>query len=200
MKLKAFAVIDTNVIISSLITESGFPAEVCDLIDSGNIIPLFDERMLDEYYRVMRYPKFKHKFTEQAANDALYTIVSNGLLVNDVEKTKIELKDKDDVPFFEVKESTEELDSRLVTGNKKHFPDDRDIVTPQTMLSVMNQVDKMLERMEKQYSFDKGYHESVTKLIEQYIATPKYTSGKELIGEMFDTKTHKVKEAFFEKK
>lgn len=53
MKLKAFAVIDTNVIISFLLSKSSFPALVCDLIGSGNIIPLFGERMLDEYYTIL---------------------------------------------------------------------------------------------------------------------------------------------------
>lgn len=199
MKLKAFAVIDTNVLISSLLSESGFPAQVCDLVDSGNIIPLFDERILDEYYRVLHYPKFKDKITECDAYDALYRIVNNGLLVNDVEQTKVELKDKDDVPFFEVKENTEELDSRLVTGNTKHFPDDKDIVSPQTMISVMTQLDKLLERMEKQWKYEMNYNQSVEELIKQQIAISKYTSGKELISEMFDTQSQKVKKSYFER-
>lgn len=198
MKLKAFAVIDTNVIVSSMISETGFPAQIFVLIEQGNIIPLFDERILDEYYRVLHYPKFKDKITERDAYDALYRLVNNGLLVNDVEQTKVELIDKDDVPFFEVKESSEELDSRLVTGNTKHFPDDKNIVSPQTMISVMTQFDKLLERMEKQWKYEMNYNQSVEELIKQQIATSKYTPGKELIDEMFDSEEKKIKRAFFE--
>ena len=199
MKLKVFAVIDTNVVISSLLSDSGFPAQVCNLINSGNIIPLFDERILDEYYNVLHYPKFKDKITERDSYDALYKMVSNGLLVNDVEKTKTELSDDDDIPFFEVKEYTEELNSRLVTGNSKHFPDDADIVSPQAMISIMNHLDRALEQMEKIWEFDTNYHESVAKLIEQYLTTSKYTSGKDLINEIFDTRSQKIKSSYFER-
>lgn len=69
MKFKAFAVIDTNVLISSVLTPGGFPSRVFDLVGSGNIIPIFDERMLYEHYRVLCYPKFN--FNKQTIYNTL---------------------------------------------------------------------------------------------------------------------------------
>lgn len=194
MKIKVFAVIDTNVVVSSIISESGFPAQVIGLIEKGNIIPIFDERMLDEYYKVLNYSKFEGRISEQSKYEALYTIVNNGILFNDVEQVKIELRDKDNVPFFEVKEITDEPDSYLVTGNIKDFP-----VTPQVMILIMYQFDKLLERMEKQRNYETDYNQSIEELIKQQIAASKYTYGKEQINKIFDSNTQTIKKSFFEK-
>ncbi len=114
MRIRVFAVIDTNVIVSSIISDCGFPAQVVRLTQDGNIIPIFDGRILDEYYHVLHYPKFH--FSEQIIYNTLRRIVENGIFINDVEQARIELKDKGDIPFFEVKESSQDLDSYLVTG------------------------------------------------------------------------------------
>jgi hypothetical protein len=51
-------VIDTNVIISALLF-GGIPGQLIPLWKSGHIKPLASAEIIDEYIRVMTYPKFK---------------------------------------------------------------------------------------------------------------------------------------------
>ncbi len=51
-------VIDTNVVISALLF-GGEPAELIALWKSGRIEPLASKQILEEYLRVLAYPKFK---------------------------------------------------------------------------------------------------------------------------------------------
>jgi putative PIN family toxin of toxin-antitoxin system len=50
-------VIDTNVVISALLF-GGEPGELIPLWKSGRIKPLASKEMVDEYLRVLTYPKF----------------------------------------------------------------------------------------------------------------------------------------------
>lgn len=183
MKSKVFATIDTNVLISSTISQTGSPSKILDLVKNGNIIPVFDERMLREYNDVLHYDKFSLK--EQTIYDTLYPIVSNGILINDIEQTKKYFKDNDDIPFYEVTMSSSELDSYLVTGNLKHFPKAEYIVDPHTMLEKMTYIDSFLTNDEK-------YDKAIDDLIQTQTSTLKYTSGKDLIDDIFDTENKTV--------
>lgn len=189
MKIKAFVVIDTNIIISASL-KGGFPRDVLDLVDTNNIIPIFDNRMLNEYYEVLNRSHFK--FSEQNKYDSLFPIVYNGIMINDVEEAKILLNDVKDLPFFEVKESSEELSSYLVTGNIKHFPASSTTVTPKELINI-------LETLEKFVSIDFNYERNVEQLKEMQLLTPKYSSGKEFLDKMFDIKTKTIKKSYFER-
>ena len=57
-RIRAFVIVDTNVFVSALITNSGHPFEILKLIEQGNVLPIFDKRILSEYYRVFHYDKF----------------------------------------------------------------------------------------------------------------------------------------------
>lgn len=114
----SFAVIDTNVLVSSMLgNKPSATKDIINYISSDNIIPLFDQRMLDEYNEVLQ--RF---FTEDVIKAKLQPFLDKGFLVADVEETKEFFADKDDIPFFEVKESAKELEPYLITGNTKHYP------------------------------------------------------------------------------
>ena len=51
-------VIDTNVLVSALLF-GGTPGKLIPLWKSGRIQPLASKEMIDEYLRVLAYPKFK---------------------------------------------------------------------------------------------------------------------------------------------
>ena len=115
----SFAVVDTNVIVSSMVGDRpSATKDIMKLIEAGNIITLFDGRMMKEYVDVMR--RF---FSDGIIIGKLSIIAEHGYLVNDIVATKEYFKDKSDIPFFEVKESSKELDPYLITGNPKDYPD-----------------------------------------------------------------------------
>lgn len=73
-----FAVIDTNVFVSALITKN--PASptrlVYDYIDSGDIIPLYNDEIIAEYKEVLSRPKFR--LSQETINTLLSLVVENG--------------------------------------------------------------------------------------------------------------------------
>lgn len=52
-------VLDTNTIISALVFSSGRLAHLRHIWQSGDIVPLVDEQIVDELNRVLTYPKFQ---------------------------------------------------------------------------------------------------------------------------------------------
>ncbi|MEA3241615.1 MAG: putative toxin-antitoxin system toxin component, PIN family [Pseudomonadota bacterium] len=52
-----FVVVDTNVVISGLLF-GGIPSRLVSLWKAGLIKPIFSKKILDEYLRVLAYPKF----------------------------------------------------------------------------------------------------------------------------------------------
>ena len=65
MRIKAFVVIDTNVLVSALLSDSSAPFKVMELVEKGNLVPIFDKRMLKEHYEVFHYDKFKNPRQER---------------------------------------------------------------------------------------------------------------------------------------
>ena len=53
-----YAVIDTNVVVSSLLKRDSIPAKILDLVISGIIVPLFNEEILSEYAEVLSRKEF----------------------------------------------------------------------------------------------------------------------------------------------
>lgn len=130
-----FAVIDTNVIVSALISSHNNAATVLVLqhIFEGNIITLFNEDILEEYEEVLKRKKFK--LPSHLIDTVIDAIKSNGVFME--RTTTVEtIPDDKDVVFYEVKLSKE--DSYLVTGNIKHFPHTPFVVTPAEMLNIIN--------------------------------------------------------------
>ncbi len=58
--MRYYAVFDTNVLISSLLTKqtNTATARVVDAISSGDIIPLYNQEILSEYNEVLHREKF----------------------------------------------------------------------------------------------------------------------------------------------
>lgn len=149
MLIIAFAVIDTNVIVASMLgNKESATKDIMNLVDRGNIIPLFDDRIIDEYYDVL-----SRFFTEDIVCEKLTDIVNNGLLVSNIEETKEYFKDKDDIPFFEVKETAKELDPYLITGNQKDFPENT-TKTPAFVIDVLKYLNNFIIKNKEQYLDD----------------------------------------------
>lgn len=119
-------VLDTNVLVSALLSPFGPPGQILDLILTGDIKPAYDDRILAEYRQVLARPRFG--FDQRAVADLIDYLVANGEPVS-AQPLAAPLPDPNDLPFLEVATS---LLSRggafsgtlLVTGNLRHFPVD----------------------------------------------------------------------------
>lgn len=68
-RVKLLVVIDTNVVVSALLF-GGLPGELIRLWKAGHIRPKATKEIIDEYIRVLAYPKFK--LSEEEINFVLY--------------------------------------------------------------------------------------------------------------------------------
>lgn len=132
-----YAVFDTNVLVSSLLTknEDAATAKVIYEIASKRIIPIYSKEIFEEYNEVLHRDKFP--FTDERIDGLLRVIVQFGILVEPT-PTGIELPDEKDVVFYEVVMDKRDDDAYLITGNKKHFPDRQCIVTPSEMMDIID--------------------------------------------------------------
>ena len=129
-----YAVIDTNVIVSALLTHNlgVATAKVLDSIAKGDITCVYNEDILMEYREVLHRPKFK--FPERKI-DSLLTFITQKGIHSDRIPFDGNMPDEKDRPFFEVSLSVE--DSFLVTGNLKHFPVTPKVVTPSQFIAII---------------------------------------------------------------
>lgn len=129
-----YVVIDTNVIVSALITKNPNAAttRVLELALMGEIVPLYDQNVLDEYLEVLTRKKFKLK--EDSIQYIIKTITINSI---DTLRTSFleDMPDEDDRVFYEL--SLSEPDSLLITGNSKHFPRTPRVVSPSEFLRII---------------------------------------------------------------
>ncbi len=110
-------VIDTNVIVSGLLSPYGNPGEIVRMISSGELWLCFDARLLSEYNEVLRRPKFQ--FSEDKIIALIDLIEHQGLIIAS-SPLQQSLPDTDDNAFLEVAIAAHV--QCLVTGNINHFP------------------------------------------------------------------------------
>jgi len=133
---KIYAVIDTNVIVSALLSHNIQSSTyiVFDAILNGKITPIYNEDILNEYLEVLSRDKFP--FQKEDIDMVATLITRSGLKL---ERTKVIdeiFPDPKDIVFYEVAMSKD--DAYLVTGNIKHFPQKPFVVTPAEMVEILN--------------------------------------------------------------
>ncbi len=135
--MTCYAVIDTNVLVSALLSSHNNAAtvQVIRKLFSGNIIPIYSREILKEYNEVLRRKKFK--FSEELVTALISSIERIGQIVTPSPTGEL-LPDMKDLPFYEVVMEKQTDDAFLVTGNKKHFPNKPFIVTPKEFLEILN--------------------------------------------------------------
>ena len=135
-----YAVIDTNVLVSALLTKNKDAAtvKVYEAIGDGLITHLYHKNILREYDEVLHRAKFG--FSEDKIKTLIDMIVKYGVEVFPKPTGEI-FVDMDDLIFYEVAMEKRDDDSYLVTGNQKHYPVKDFIVTPAEMISILNSID-----------------------------------------------------------
>ena len=130
-----YAVIDTNVIVSSMLKADSIPGLIINYVESNVIIPLLSEEIIDEYIEVLTRNKFE--IAHDKVMEMISIIKSKGIILKR-EQTLEEFVDKDDVVFFEIVMSARQtMDAYLVTGNMKHYPIRSYVVTPREMIDII---------------------------------------------------------------
>ena len=132
-----YAVIDTNVLVSALLSRFNNTSTVrlLQLMILGEITPIYSDEILEEYQSVLTRSKFG--FPDSLINETLDVIRRFGIN-SSRQETDEQLPDPKDVVFYEVALSVE--DSFLVTGNIKHFPKKPFVVTPAEMLQIIHEM------------------------------------------------------------
>ena len=129
-----YAVIDTNVLVSALITHNSLSAtaKVVRLLLNGEFTPLYESSIIEEYQEVLHRAKFK---LVPGVADALISFIKEHGIETSRTAFLDSMPDEDDRVFYEVSLSVE--DSFMVTGNLKHYPQTPKVVSPADFLDVM---------------------------------------------------------------
>lgn len=135
--MTCYAVIDTNVLISALLSSKDDTAtvQVLGKVISGEIIPVYSNVITKEYREVLSRKKFG--FSGETIEYLLSAVEKYGMLV-DPSPSGITLPDMKDLPFYEVVLEKRNDEAYLITGNIRHFPKEPFIVTPRELLDILN--------------------------------------------------------------
>jgi uncharacterized protein len=129
-------VLDTNVVVSGLLSPNGPPASILNLVINSKIKLLYDNRILHEYVEVLHREKFGF---DTASVDALISFFQSEGEFIAAEPSTIKFKDEDDRVFYEVMTSGQA--DHIITGNLAHFPKNQQIVSPSDFLKVLGKDD-----------------------------------------------------------
>ena len=110
-------VLDTNVLVSGLLSPFGPPGEIVKMVVAGDIGLCYDNRIFLEYKKVLARPEFG--FLPEQTTDLLFLIEQCEFVMN-TKPLKKKLPDIHDEPFLEVAMAAGA--DYLVTGNIKHYP------------------------------------------------------------------------------
>ena len=110
-------VMDTNVLVSGLLTPFGLCGRIINLVTSGEITLCVDARILIEYEEVLKRSKFNFDTT---LVETLLNFIEFCAEVHSTTPLRNSLPDPDDNPFLEVAIASQS--ASLTTGNLKHFP------------------------------------------------------------------------------
>lgn len=129
-----FAVIDTNVLVSALLTQKGDTAtvKIIEKVLLGEITPIYSSEMIEEYRAVLSRKKFG--FSPELTDKLIKFIEKQGIM-QEIISSGITLTDMDDLPFYEL--ALQNKETYLITGNIKHFPNQSFIVTPREFLNII---------------------------------------------------------------
>jgi len=124
-------VLDTNVVVSGLMSPNGNPAQILNLVTDEKLKICYSSEIMLEYIDVLSRPQFK--FDSEDRSSFLQGVKQFGLLSSPLTSI-IPLPDEDDRYFYDVAKS---CDAILITGNIKHYPLEPFIVTPTEFMGLV---------------------------------------------------------------
>lgn len=133
MTAKFYAVFDTNVLVSALMSRrTDSPTVILlDYVLDGRIVLLFNDDILSEYNEVLHRSRFD--FNDERIQ-AVIDLVKTGIHLEPTDSSEV-FPDPDDRVFYEVALSKD--GAYMVTGNLRHFPKAPIVVTPAEMIKIV---------------------------------------------------------------
>ena len=124
------AVIDTNVIVSALLTKNPHSptARIVDAVMDGEICPFHSTAIIDEYRKVLSRSHFD--FDTAIVESVIRQFTNGGRSVTPAEPTGEMFPDPDDKVFYCTALAAQGDGAALVTGNARHYPPAPFVVTP----------------------------------------------------------------------
>ncbi len=110
-------VVDTNVLVSGLLNETGCPGKILDLILEGKLTLAYDDRILGEYEDVLARPELSLDKSQTEAVIAYLEL--SGQFIEPQPISSEGFPDKEDLAFAEVFLSAGA--EALISGNLRHF-------------------------------------------------------------------------------
>jgi putative PIN family toxin of toxin-antitoxin system len=124
-------VLDTNVVVSALMSSTGSPAQILDMFFSGEIRLYYSESIFIEYEGVLSRPLLK--ILPDKAKRFLEIFCETGTLVEPFVST-VQLPHESDRVFYD---TAKECSAILITGNTKHYPTEDFIMTPRRFVDLV---------------------------------------------------------------
>jgi putative PIN family toxin of toxin-antitoxin system len=127
-------VLDTNVVVSGLLSDTSVPAQVLDLCIAGDVMLAVDGRIMREYEDVLMRPELKLPPRDVVEFLGILQYAERVVGV----PLPLSFPDRADVPFIEA--AVAGAADAIVTGNVRHFRAkegrlDIDVLTPREFLS-----------------------------------------------------------------
>lgn len=135
--MSLYAVIDTNVLVGALLSkhDDSAVAQVINLVADRVIVPLYSKDIINEYKEALFRAKLA--IDPSKANYIVDLIINRGISVEPA-SSNLTLIDPDDLVFYEVALTKKEEGAYLITGNKKHFPNEPMVVSASEFLTHNN--------------------------------------------------------------
>jgi len=124
-------VVDTNILVSGLLSPKGPSARLVDMILGRIIRVCYDERILEEYREVLSRSKFQ--FGAELYEGLLHAIRLESIPVVSTPIQELWV-DEGDKKFYEVALAAHTI---LITGNRKHYPKDNRIIPVSEFLELI---------------------------------------------------------------
>ena len=123
-------VLDTNVVVSGFLSPSGKPSVILRLVLARNLDICINTAILTEYEQVLRRAKFLGRTNPDAIQRFFAVIYSIGFFVDSV-PSSVFMPDENDRIFYDL---AKESGAYLITGNKKHYPQEAFVHDPASFL------------------------------------------------------------------
>ena len=127
-------VLDTNVVVSALLSLHGTPAQILDLVFGEEIQVYYSDRIRIEYRDVLSRPSLK--VMPEKAGRFIEILKEVGISIEPT-ISEIPLPDESDRVFYDTARDSAAI---LITGNRRHYPTEDSIMTPRSFIELFESI------------------------------------------------------------